>query len=169
MELSVIFFIAIGFFFSLGLYFQIIALSMARAGIIQPYHYTLIFWAIILGYIFYDDFPDIPTLIGAIGGVIVFFSVTYLDKKFKIDDPVGAISAHGVVGIWGIVAVCLSTDVALSAQIIGALTIFTWTFVVSGLVLYALDKAVGIRASESDEIAGLDQAEIGVESYADAE
>ena len=66
MEYSLIYFIAIGFFFSLGLYFQIIALSMARAGIIQPFHYTLIFWAIILGYIFYDDFPDIPTLIGAL-------------------------------------------------------------------------------------------------------
>jgi len=65
-EQSVLFFIAIGLFFSLGLYFQIIALSMARAGIIQPFHYTLIFWAIILGYIFYDDFPDIPTLIGAL-------------------------------------------------------------------------------------------------------
>jgi drug/metabolite transporter (DMT)-like permease len=66
MEQSILFFIAIGLFFSLGLYFQIIALSMARAGIIQPFHYTLIFWAIILGYIFYDDFPDIPTLIGAL-------------------------------------------------------------------------------------------------------
>ena len=66
MDYSLIFFIAIGLFFSLGLYFQIIALSMARAGIIQPFHYTLIFWAIILGYIFYDDFPDLPTLIGAI-------------------------------------------------------------------------------------------------------
>ena len=65
MDYSILFFIAIGIFFSLGLYFQIIALSMARAGIIQPLHYTLIFWAIILGYIFYDDFPDIPTLIGA--------------------------------------------------------------------------------------------------------
>ena len=65
MDYSFLFFIAIGLFFSLGLYFQIIALSMARAGIIQPFHYTLIFWAIILGYIFYDDFPDIPTLIGA--------------------------------------------------------------------------------------------------------
>ena len=64
-DYSFILFIAIGLFFSLGLYFQIIALSMARAGIIQPFHYTLIFWAIILGYIFYDDFPDIPTLIGA--------------------------------------------------------------------------------------------------------
>ena len=66
MDYSILFFIAIGIFFSLGLYFQIIALSMARAGIIQPFHYTLIFWAIILGYIFYDDFPDIPTLIGAL-------------------------------------------------------------------------------------------------------
>ena len=66
MDYSLIFFIAIGVFYSLGLYFQIIALSMARAGIIQPFHYTLIFWAIILGLIFYNDFPDIPTLIGAL-------------------------------------------------------------------------------------------------------
>ena len=66
MDLSLYFFIAIGIFFSLGLYFQIIALSLARAGIIQPFHYTLIFWAIILGYIFYNDLPDIPTVIGAI-------------------------------------------------------------------------------------------------------
>ena len=74
MDYSFLFFIAMGFFFSLGLYFQIIALSMARAGIIQPFHYTLIFWAIILGYIFYDDFPDIPTLIGA---CIITFSGIY--------------------------------------------------------------------------------------------
>ena len=73
-ENSLIYFIAIGFFFSLGLYFQIIALSMARAGIIQPFHYTLIFWAIILGYIFYDDFPDIPTLIG---GLVITVSGVY--------------------------------------------------------------------------------------------
>ena len=82
MDLSIIFFIAIGFFFSLGLYFQIIALSMARAGIIQPFHYTLIFWAIILGYIFYDDLPDIPTLIGA---VIITISGIYTlyNKEIK--------------------------------------------------------------------------------------
>jgi len=65
-ENSFLFFISIGIFFSLGLYFQIIALSMARAGIIQPFHYTLIFWAIILGYIFYDDFPDNFTILGAL-------------------------------------------------------------------------------------------------------
>jgi len=77
-EQSIILFIAIGIFFSLGLYFQIIALSMARAGIIQPFHYTLIFWAIILGYIFYDDFPDNFTIIGAliisISGIYVLFN-----------------------------------------------------------------------------------------------
>ena len=59
-------FFGIGIFFSLGIYFQIIALSKARASIIQPFHYTLIFWAIILGYFFYDDVPDLFTVIGAL-------------------------------------------------------------------------------------------------------
>jgi len=72
---SYLFFIGIGIFYSLGLYFQIIALSMARAGIIQPFHYTLIFWAIFFGYIFYNDFPDIFTLIGA---VIITLSGMYV-------------------------------------------------------------------------------------------
>ena len=81
MEYSLIYFIAIGFFFSLGLYFQIIALSMARAGIIQPFHYTLIFWAIILGYIFYDDFPDIPTLIGALVITISGIYTLYIKEQ----------------------------------------------------------------------------------------
>ena len=81
MDQSIIFFIAIGIFFSLGLYFQIIALSMARAGIIQPFHYTLIFWAIILGYIFYDDFPDIPTLIGAMVITISGIYTLYIKEQ----------------------------------------------------------------------------------------
>ena len=59
-------FTGIGIFFSMGIYFQIIALSKARASIIQPFHYTLIFWAIILGYLVYDDLPDMPTIVGAI-------------------------------------------------------------------------------------------------------
>ena len=81
MDYAIIFFIAIGLFFSLGLYFQIIALSMARAGIIQPFHYTLIFWAIILGYIFYDDFPDIPTLIGALVITVSGIYTLYIKEK----------------------------------------------------------------------------------------
>jgi drug/metabolite transporter (DMT)-like permease len=63
---SYILFLAVGVFFSLGIYLQIIALSKSRASIIQPFHYTLIFWAIILGYIFYDDIPDFFTIIGAL-------------------------------------------------------------------------------------------------------
>ena len=63
---SLYFFAPIGLFFSLGIYFQILALKNARASIIQPFHYTLIFWAIIFGFFFYDDVPDLFTIIGAI-------------------------------------------------------------------------------------------------------
>ncbi len=63
---SLYFFVPIGLFFSLGIYFQILALKNARASIIQPFHYTLIFWAIIFGFFFYDDIPDFFTIIGAI-------------------------------------------------------------------------------------------------------
>ncbi len=76
-SLSIIFFIMIGTFFSLGYYFQIVALTKARASIIQPFHYTLIFWAIIFGFIFYDDFPDMPTIIGAL---LIVFSGIYIAK-----------------------------------------------------------------------------------------
>ncbi len=73
-------FLGVGFFFSVGIYFQIIALGYAKASVIQPFHYTLVLWAIILGYIFYNDLPDIPTLIGAtvitISGIYVLNSRT---------------------------------------------------------------------------------------------
>ena len=62
---SLIFFLPIGLFFSLGIYFQILALNNAKASIIQPFHYTLIFWAIIFGYFFYDNIPDLYTIVGA--------------------------------------------------------------------------------------------------------
>ena len=75
-------FIGVGVFFSFGLYFQIIALGFAKASTIQPFHYTLIFWAIILGYIFYDDFPDIFTLFGAL---IITISGIYVLNKRSID------------------------------------------------------------------------------------
>ena len=82
MEYSYLFFISMGLFYSLGLYFQIIALSLARAGIIQPFHYTLIFWAIVFGYIFYDDFPDIPTLIGALVITLSGVYTLYIKEKY---------------------------------------------------------------------------------------
>ena len=116
--------------------------------------------------------PDTPTgglatLIGLVGGVIVYFSVIILETKLKIDDPVGAISAHGTVGIWGIMATPLSGAGAFGTQFIGALVIFTWVFVTSFIVLKLIDSIVGIRASDEDEDMGLDKAEIGVEAYPD--
>ncbi len=116
--------------------------------------------------------PDTPTaglatLIGMIGGILVYFSVIILDTKLKIDDPVGAISAHGVVGIWGIMATPLSGAGAFGTQFLGALIIFAWVFITSFIVLKVIDSIVGIRASEEDEELGLDKAEIGVEAYPD--
>ena len=78
---SYLLFLGVGFFFSVGIYFQIIALSFTQASIVQPFHYTLVLWAIIFGYIFYSDLPDIPTLIGAIiittSGIYVLNSRRY--------------------------------------------------------------------------------------------
>ena len=107
------------------------------------------------------------TFIGLIGGIIVYFSVITLDTKFKIDDPVGAISAHGTVGIWGIMATPLSGAGAFGTQALGALIIFGWVFITSYIALKTLDSLVGIRASEEDEELGLDKAEIGIEAYPD--
>ena len=75
--------------------------------------------------------PDTPaagvaTLIGFIGGLIVYFSVIFIDKNLKIDDPVGAISVHGVVGIWGILAVPLTSDATVGAQLLGIISIIVW-------------------------------------------
>jgi drug/metabolite transporter (DMT)-like permease len=78
---SYVLFLAVGVFFSLGIYLQIIALSKARASIVQPFHYTLIFWAIILGYIFYDDIPDLFTLIGAL--VITISGIFVLNQTYS--------------------------------------------------------------------------------------
>ena len=76
---SLIFFLPIGLFFSLGIYFQILALNNAKASIIQPFHYTLIFWAIIFGYFFYDDLPDLYTIIGAL--IITASGIFVINQK----------------------------------------------------------------------------------------
>jgi Amt family ammonium transporter len=105
------------------------------------------------------------TVIGAIGGTIVVFSIIGLDK-LKIDDPVGAISVHGVVGFWGLMAVPLTNDSAsFSGQLIGAATIFTWVFASSFIVWFVIKKIMGIRVSEEEEYNGVDIAECGMEAY----
>ena len=109
--------------------------------------------------------PELAAIIGAIGGVIVVLSIIMLDKS-KIDDPVGAISAHGTCGIWGLIAVCLSNgDATLGAQLYGAIIIFAWTFI-AALIFWGILKAVmGIRITDEAEEMGADVSECGMEAY----
>src|SRR5690554_2297343 len=114
--------------------------------------------------------PSTPTALGAsiiglVGGMIVVFSIIGLDK-LKIDDPVGAISVHGSVGIFGLLVVPLTNDAAsFSGQIIGALTIFAWVFVASLIVWTIIKMVMGIRVPEDVEYQGVDIAECGMEAY----
>ncbi|WP_067582699.1 ammonium transporter [Endozoicomonas ascidiicola] len=105
------------------------------------------------------------TLIGAVGGSIVVFSILALDK-LKIDDPVGAISVHGVVGIWGLLAVPLTnSDATFGAQLLGAGVIFAWVFGASLIVWGVIKAIMGLRISEEEEYEGADLTECGMEAY----
>ena len=114
--------------------------------------------------------PDTPsalaaTLIGAAGGVLVVFSIITLDK-LKIDDPVGAISVHGVVGFWGLMAVPLTNaETSFVGQLVGATTIFVWVFGASFVTWFVIKMIMGIRVSEEEEYEGVDIAECGMEAY----
>ncbi|MDD3449645.1 MAG: ammonium transporter [Gammaproteobacteria bacterium] len=109
--------------------------------------------------------PLLATAIGAVGGVLVVFSIITLDK-LKIDDPVGAISVHGVVGMWGLIAVTLSNGKAsLGAQLTGLGTIFAWVFGTSLVVWFVIKLIMGIRVSEEEEYEGVDIGECGLEAY----
>ncbi|MBL3529568.1 MAG: ammonium transporter [gamma proteobacterium endosymbiont of Lamellibrachia anaximandri] len=109
--------------------------------------------------------PLVATLIGAVGGVLVVFSIITLDK-LKIDDPVGAISVHGVVGMWGLLAVPLTNDGAtFIGQFVGLLTIFVWVFGASFAVWMIIKIVMGIRVSEEEEYEGVDIGECGMEAY----
>ncbi|MBD9483094.1 ammonium transporter [Pseudomonas sp. PDM14] len=114
--------------------------------------------------------PSTPTavqavLVGAVGGVLVVFSILMLDK-LRIDDPVGAISVHGTGGIWGLLAVPLTNSGAsFSAQLMGAACIFAWVFVASLIVWGVIKLIMGLRVSEEDEYEGVDIVECGMEAY----
>ena len=109
--------------------------------------------------------PLLATIIGMIGGVLVVISIIMLDK-LKLDDPVGAISVHGVVGIWGLIAVIFSNpDASFKAQVIGIVTIFGFVFVASLITWFIIKAVMGIRVSEEDEYAGVDYSECGMEAY----
>ena len=110
------------------------------------------------------------TLFGGLGGILVVFSIIALDK-LKIDDPVGAISVHGVVGLLGLLLVPITNPLtedggaSFGGQLIGALTIFVWVFVASLIVWMILKVTMGIRVSEEEEYEGVDISECGMEAY----
>ncbi|NOQ36803.1 MAG: ammonium transporter [Methylococcaceae bacterium] len=109
--------------------------------------------------------PLLATIIGMIAGVIVVFSIITVDK-LQIDDPVGAISVHGVTGIWGLIAVCFSNkDATIVAQLIGIASIFAFVFITSFATWYALKMIMGIRVTEEEEYHGVDYSECGMEAY----
>ena len=107
--------------------------------------------------------PGLALIIGIVGGILVVFSIITLDK-LKIDDPVGAISAHGTAGIWGLLAVTLTTG-TLGAQIFGIIVIFLWTFIVSYLFWMMIKMTIGLRVSEDEESEGVDISECGLQAY----
>ena len=109
--------------------------------------------------------PFEATIIGAIGGLIVVLSILALDKV-KIDDPVGAISVHGVVGLFGLLVVPFTNDGAtVGGQLMGALTIFVWVFAASFVTWLIIKAVMGIRVTEEEEYEGVDLAECGMEAY----
>ena len=104
-------------------------------------------------------------LIGAVGGVLVVLSIVGLDKM-RIDDPVGAISVHGTCGIWGLMAVLITTDGAtLTGQLTGLATILGFTFAAALVVWFVIKLIFGIRLSDEDQLVGADAAEIGIVAY----
>ena len=114
--------------------------------------------------------PSAPTggeavIIGAIGGVIVYFSILFFEKTLKMDDPVGAISAHGTVGIYGVMVVPFTSDASFLWQFYGVLAIAGFTYVASLIVIYVINMFLTIRATDEEQMAGLDSTEIGVEAY----
>ena len=109
--------------------------------------------------------PLAATLIGAVGGILVVLAIPMFDK-LKIDDPVGALSVHGVVGLWGLLAVPLTNDgTSFTGQLVGAATIFVWVFVVSFVAWLVIKMIMGIRVSEEEEYEGVDLGECGMEAY----
>ena len=115
--------------------------------------------------------PSVPSagaavLIGALGGALVYFSILFFDRRLKLDDPVGAISAHGIVGILGVLVVPLTnTEASLLPQLVGVVSIAGFTFIASYIAISVINSVLPIRASDEEQYVGLDVSEIGVEAY----
>lgn len=130
---------------------------------------TLIVNGALAGLVTITAAPDSPSptqsvLFGALGATATFFSIKFFDQ-IKIDDPVGAISVHGVAGLVGVLLVPLTKDVSFFTQLAGASIIAAWVFGTSLIVWFVLKKVMGIRISDQDEYLGADISECGLEAY----
>lgn len=131
---------------------------------------TMILNGALAGLVAITASPDTPgavgaVVIGAVAGVLVVFAILGLDK-LRIDDPVGAISVHGAAGFYGLMVVPFTAEgTSFLGQLVGALVIFGWVFVISFIVWFVIKLVMGIRVSEEEEFEGLDLAECGMEAY----
>ena len=120
--------------------------------------------------------PIAAILIGAVGGALVVLSVLFIDHVLRIDDPVGAVSVHGVCGVWGTLSVGLFNMETglfnggglsqLGVQALGALSAFLWAFGLGMALFYGIKKTMGLRVTVEEELKGLDIGEHGMEAYA---
>lgn len=115
--------------------------------------------------------PTSAVIIGAISGILVVFSVMFFDR-IRVDDPVGAISVHGVCGAWGTLAAAIFNETGftmkqLGVQVTGIVACFLWTFIVALILFYLIKVTVGLRVSKEEELEGLDYGEHGGNAYPD--
>ena len=166
----------------LGLVFTTTALAAAAGGItsiitswvvLKKPDLSMALNGILAGLVSITAAADVVTVMeaiiaGAIGGVLVVFSILFFDK-IKIDDPVGAISVHGVCGIWGTLAVAVfgGSDFSFVSQIIGIVSVYGFAFVFSLIVFGTIKVAMGVRVDAQEEEEGLDVAEHGSPAYTD--
>lgn len=109
--------------------------------------------------------PGLALIVGAVGGIVLVFSVVLMDKM-RLDDPVGAISVHGTAGIWGIFAVMFSNpDATFAGQLIGTVVTFAWMFIASFIALSIINKFAKLRVDEEEEMEGMDISECGMSAY----
>ncbi len=109
-------------------------------------------------------------IIGAVAGVLVVVAVEVMDRVFKVDDPVGAVSVHGVCGAWGTFALVFflkegSDPISIGTQLIGIMSMFVWAFGIGLVLFFVIKKTIGLRVSEEEELRGLDIGEHGMEAY----
>ena len=132
---------------------------------------TMVINGAIAGLVAITAGPSAPSggesvIIGFLGGLLVYASILFFDSKLKVDDPVGAISAHGIVGIFGVMVVPFTNpDASYLIQLVGVISIAGFGFIASYGAVYLINMITPIRATDEEQALGLDASEIGVEAY----